>query len=168
MANFFEKILTPAFGGLANGIADIVDRFVQTKEEKAEVMLRFETLMQQAESELEQTMRAELQAKERILVAELQQGDSYTKRARPTVVYVGLGAIVFNYCIAPLVGWAAGEFSPTYISQLPELTLPTEFWYAWGGVVATWSVGRTMERRGSSNNLVEIVTGNKKRPSLID
>jgi hypothetical protein len=169
MANFFTKLLTPAFGGLMTGVADIFDRFTLDKEEKAQFMMEFEKLAQMAESELEETMRAELQAKERILVAELNQGDSYTKRARPTVVYVGLGAIVFNYCLAPLIGWGIQEWSPNYISDLPELILPAEFWYAWGGIVATWSVGRTMERRGSNNNLVRIVTGEtNKKPSLFD
>ena len=48
------------------------------------------------------------------------------------------------------------------------MNLPAEFWYAWGGVVATWSIGRTMERRGATNNLVNVITGSKARPSILE
>jgi hypothetical protein len=160
MANFLEKIATSGIGGLAESIAGIVDRFKLTPDEKATFQLELERLAQQAASELEQTMRTELAAKERILVAELTQGDNFTKRARPTVVYGGLAFIGFNYCLVPL----AKAFLPTL--ALPDFALPEEFWYAWGGIVTTWSVGRTMERRGTKNNLVSLVTGSKKTPSL--
>ena len=163
-------------GGLVNigkGIADIVDQFKLSDQEKAEFELQMEALLQKATSELEQTMRTELQAKERILVAELSQGDTYTKRARPTVVYGGLVFIAINFVIAPIAMWFAVQIAGVEMPAFPSLDLPAEFWYAWGGIVATWSVGRTMERRGVNNNLVSIVTGNKptgsrRGPSLLD
>ena len=147
-------------GALVEKGAEAADRFIQTKDEKAAFKLELEKIAQQAASELEQTMRQELQAKERIMVAELTQGDTYTKRARPTVVYFGLGVIAFNFCLIPVVGYFATG------TEMPQLPLPAEFWYAWGGIVATWSVGRTMERRGAGNNLVNIITGSPKKPSL--
>lgn len=153
-AQWLSDLLGGGLVSIAKGAADIVDKFKLTPDEKMEYNLKMEELLQRAGSELEQTMRAELGAKERILVAELTQGDNYTKRARPTVVYFGLGVIAWNYSLIPIFGALAGV-------DLPDLPLPAEFWYAWGGVVATWSVGRTMERRGSSNNLVGIVTGTK-------
>lgn len=160
MSNWLGKLIGSGIGGLAENVANIVDRFKLTQDEKAAFELEMEKLLQQAGSELEQTMRAELQAKERILVAELNQGDNYTKRARPTVVYFGLGLILFNYSISPIVQGVTGTpFFP--------MPLPAEFWYAWGGIVATWSVGRTMERRGANNNLLSVVTGSKK-PGLLD
>ena len=171
MADWFSRITSSAFGGLLDSIGNIFDRFTLDKEEKAQLKLEMEKLLQAAESELEQTMRTELQTKERIMVAELTQGDNYTKRARPTVVYGGLFMIFYNYSLVPLFAWILRNFSDGYLTALPQLPLPSEFWYAWGGIVATWSVGRTMERRGSANNLVGIVTGNKpvaKKPSLFD
>ena len=146
---------------MAGGIADIVDKFKMTPDEKAQFNLEMETLLQKAGSELEQTMRAELGAKERILVAELTQGDTYTKRARPTVVYFGLSIIAWNYSIVPFFAGVQGV-------TLPPMPLPSEFWYAWGGVVATWSVGRSMERRGAKNNLLSLVTGSDPKPSIIN
>ena len=92
-------------------------------------------------------MRQELQAKERILVAELTQGSTFTKAARPSVVYYGLAAICFNYSILPFVQWLGGEAPQPF-------ELPTEFWLAWGGIVSTWSIGRSAERRGARNKAV--------------
>ena len=45
--------------------------------------------MAEAAAAVELTYRQELQLQEKVMVAELQQGDSYTKRARPswTVVW---------------------------------------------------------------------------------
>jgi hypothetical protein len=154
------SILGGGIGELADKIGGVVDRFVHTGDEKAAVMIELEKLAQQSASELENTMRTELQTKEKIMVAELTSGDSYTKRARPTVVYAGLVIIFINYVLAPILARFAG------IQDFPELTLPTEFWYGWSGIVATWSVGRSMERRGSKNNLLSVISG--KTPSLID
>ncbi len=155
MAGWMSKIFSSGLGELAEKVGGVADRFIHSKDEQAQFKLDMETLLQKAGSELEQTMRTELQSKERILVAELTQGDKYTKRARPTVVYGGLVFIAINYVLAPLVGYGFGI-------EIPTLELPKEFWYGWSGIVATWSVGRSMERRGVANNLVKIVTGTPK------
>ena len=156
MAGWMGKIFAGGIGSLAEKLGGVADRFIHSKDEQAQFKLDMETLLQQAGSELEQTMRTELQSKERIMVAELTQGDNYTKRARPTVVYFGLAVIAWNYSVVPFMG-AVMEMS------MPLMPLPAEFWYAWGGVVATWSVGRTMERRGAKNNLLTLVTGNSPK-----
>lgn len=116
-----------------------------------------ETLLQKRDSEIEQTARAETQARERVLVAELTQGDNFTKRARPSVVYIGLIFIALNHVIGP---WAAYFIG----TEIPEITLPTEFWVAWGGIVATWSIGRTMEKRGQHNKMTGAITGTTQPP----
>lgn len=169
--------LTNLLGGglvkIGEGVAGIVDKFKMTPDEKASFQLEMEKLLQTQGSELEQTIRAELGAKERILVAELSQGDSYTKRARPTVVYAGLAFIGLNYVFIPTMMWFAANIAQVPMAEFPPLDLPEEFWYGWSGIVATWSVGRSMERRGASNNLINVITGNKpekgkKLPSLLE
>lgn len=172
-AQWVSDLLSGGLVNIGKGIADIVDKFKLTPDEKAQFELQMETLLQKATSELEQTMRTELQAKERILVAELTQGDSYTKRARPTVVYGGLVFIAINYVLAPILMWFAIQVSGVQMPEFPTLDLPPEFWYGWSGIVATWTVSRTMERRGVANNLVSIVTGSqppgkRKTASLLD
>lgn len=153
MSGWLSKLFGAGAVNFAEGVAGIVDRFVQTPEEKAEFQLALEQLMQQRDSELEQTIRTELTTKERIMVAELQSGDNYTRRARPTLVYFGMVVIALNYVVLPWVGYFTDGLIP------PALELPTEFWYAWSSTVAVWFVGRSMERRGAKNNLVSIVTG---------
>ena len=154
-----SSILTGGLSKIMDSGGALVDRFVHSKDEQATFKLEMEALLQKAGSELEETMRTELQTKERIMVAELTQGDTFTKRARPMVVYVGLAVIVWNYSIVPTV---AGFMQ----ISLPAMTLPMEFWAGWSGIVMTWSVGRSMERRGVKNNLMTIING--KSPSLID
>ena len=149
---WLDKILGAGIGSILEPIKGLADEFHLSGEEKNNFIAKMEALLQKRDSEIEQTIRAELAAKSKIIEAEMAQGDNFTKRARPTVVYVGLGVIVLNYCIAPIVA----NFSNT---TLPELSLPTEFWVAWGGIVATWSVGRSAEKRGSRNKAVKSITG---------
>ena len=101
--SFISKILGGGAKELFGGVDKLIGRFKASPEEKQAFKLEFEKLVQQRDSEIEDTIRAELGAKERVLVAELQQGDNYTKRARPTVVYAGLGFIFINYCLVPII-----------------------------------------------------------------
>ena len=150
--NWLTKIFSGGVGTLVEQVGGVVDQFHLSGEEKQKFKLELEALLQKRDSEIEETVRAELQAKERVLVAELTQGDNYTKRARPTVVYAGLGFIFFNSCLVPVLAKLFG-------ADMEPLELPTEFWYGWSGIVATWSIGRTMEKRGAHNRLTRAVTG---------
>ena len=108
--SFISNILGGGLTKVVGGIAKAADRFIETPDEKREFTLAVETLLQKRDSEVEQTIRAELGAKERVLVAELNQGDNYTKRARPTVVYAGLLFIGINYVLFPIIGRDMGLF----------------------------------------------------------
>lgn len=148
--SWLGKLLGGGVSEVANAIGGVVDQFVTTDEEKAKAKLEIEKLLQADRMKLQDSLQTELQAKERVLVAELQQGDSYTKRARPTVVYVGLAFIFFNYVVAPL-----------FLPNQASLQLPTEFWVGWSGIVSTWSIGRSFEKRGVVNKATSVVTGSK-------
>ena len=76
--------------GIMSGVKGLVGAFKLDPSEKKEFEVKMQALLQQRDSEIEATIRQELQAKERVLVAELTQGSTYTKAARPTVVYYGL------------------------------------------------------------------------------
>lgn len=109
-----------------------------------------------AEHELTMAMQqredALINATKDIIVAEMSQGDNYTKRARPTVVYSGLAFIFVVYVAFPMVAFFSGQAMPT-------LQLPGEFWWAWGGVVSVWTMGRSMEKRGVGGKLTKMVIG---------
>ncbi len=138
--------------GILEGIGGIIDGVTTTDEERAKAKLEAQKLVLQAQADMEATIRKELEAKERILVAELQQDDGYTKRARPSIVYAGL-LIAVGSAVAKLLG------SDVDVSTL----VPTEFWLAWGGVTGTWVVGRTFEKRGQGNRFSRAVTGNTSK-----
>lgn len=159
--SWLDKILGSGVKDVLGGVDDIIGRFKASPEAKQEFKLELERLMQQRDAEIEQSLRTELLAKEKVLVAELQQGDNYTKRARPTVVYAGLAFIFLNYCIVPLVQTIAGKI-------VTPLELPTEFWAAWGGIVGTWVIGRSAEKRGARNKAVSLITGTPITSSLLD
>lgn len=166
--SWLGKIFAGGAGSLIESVGNVADRFITTDDERQEFKLEIEALLQRRDSEIEQTIRAELAAKERILVAELKQGDAYTKRARPTVVYVGLAFIGLNYIFMPLFSRVAALFTDVPIDTGPLADLPMEFWAAWGGICATWSIGRTAEKRGSRHPAVEAITGNTTQSRLLD
>ncbi|MDH4199753.1 MAG: holin family protein [Spirochaetia bacterium] len=150
--DWLTKIFSGGAGNIVNSIGDTVDKFVLTGEEKEKFKLQMEELLQKRDSEVEQTIRSELGAKERVLVAELSQGDNYTKRARPTVVYMGLVFIFLQTILLPFIKGIAGwEF------VIPEL--PTGFWAGWSGIVGTWAIGRSFEKVGIQNNFTRTITG---------
>lgn len=150
-----DKILMSGIGSTAEKLAGAVRQFVTTDADETKLRIEMEKVLQSAASEQEQTLRAELQLRERVMVAELEQGDSYTKRARPTIIYAGLGMIAWNYCLVPIIG-------------VDNMQLPAEFWYSWSAVVGIYGVGRSAEKIGVKGKAVTALTGNPKRSSLID
>ncbi len=150
--SWFTDAFTGGAGKLIGQVGGIIDDLNLSGEEKQQFKLQMEALVQKRDSEIEQTIRIELQAKERVLVAELQQGSKFTKSARPMVVYSGLVFIGINYVIVPIIGLLNGI-------TIPPLELPVEFWAGWSGIVATWSIGRDAVRRGSKNRVTSAITG---------
>ena len=135
--------ITSLVSGLIGPASKIIDGLHTSGEEKLAARQAMEALIQQREAQVEETIRTELEAKQAIIVAELNQSDNFTKRARPSVIYAGLAFIAWNYVIAPTAG-------------LGSFPLPQECWIGWSGIVATYSIGRSAEKRGTRDKL----TGN--------
>ena len=139
------SILTaiPIVGEVLKPIFEAVDKLIPDKDLREK--LKHEFLMADYKE-----AEGEIQAKRDIIVAELQHGDGFTKRARPMVVYVGLGAMVFNYCFIPFFKFIIGiiaQLGGSTITITPEpFALPPEFWWAWGGVLSIYVVGRSAEK----------------------
>lgn len=150
--NFLRKIFGATTKGLVEGIAGAADRFITTGDDKRKFKQEIATLVLARDTELEETARQEMASKERVIVAELSQSDSYTKRARPTVVYAGLLAMFINYVILPWTAHFTGEI-------IPVIEIPAIFWTAWGGVVGTWVIGRSAEKRGVQNKITDMIAG---------
>ena len=149
------SLFSSGIGTTIEAIGSTVKKFVTTDNDRMQMQKELEAILQKRDSEVEQTIRKELEARERIMVAEMQQSDNYTKRARPTVVYFGLFAIFFNYMLVPLL-------QSVTTAQIQPFPLPAEFWLAWGGVVGVYSIGRSMEKRGDRSKVTNFITGSEK------
>ncbi|MBU4154547.1 MAG: holin family protein [Proteobacteria bacterium] len=139
-------------GSIADFASGIMDRFwpkQMTEEERAKAQVGLIESMEQREV-VRDSLRAE------VIKAEMSQGDDYTKRARPTIVYAGLTFIALVHVIFPIVAWFTKE-------QLPALALPSDFWMVWGGVCSVWMIGRSAERvMGGDSKIISAITGGKR------
>jgi hypothetical protein len=133
-------------------VDDLIDNLHTSQEEKDAAKVEIEKIVSERISEAEATARAELAAKQAIIVAEMQQGDKFTKRARPWLLYSGMIMTAINYVLVPIVQQFAGM-------DIKPFELPTQFWMAWGGASTAWIVGRSAERRGVKNKLTSLITG---------
>ena len=150
--SIFSNILGSGTSEILNGVNNIIGKFRIGPAEKESFKLQLESLLQKRDAEIENTYRAEIEAKSDIIKAELAQGDNYTKRARPSVVYLGLVFIFLVHVFLPIVSYLSGK-------AVPDITLPEEFWWAWGSVVSVYGIGRSFEKTGVRNRLTGIITG---------
>ncbi|WP_340113173.1 holin family protein [Maribellus mangrovi] len=151
--DLFKKLFSKGITDVVDSVGNVIDRFTLSKEEKQEFKLEMQSRMMKLEGELEETYRKELDARQEIIKAELAQGDKYTKRARPTIVYSGLAFIFLVYVIVPVIAYISGA------NEMPDIQLPNEFWWAWGTVVGVYGVGRSAEKMGITNKLTNYMTG---------
>jgi len=144
-------------GSLAELAKGLVDRFWPPAASEAEKMAASMQLQQM----LEARESALLEAQQSIIVAEMTQGDAFTKRARPSIVYFGLAAIGLVHVLLPMIAWVALVATSTTLERMPNIVLPGEFWAAWGGICSVWVIGRSAERRGATGKIVGMITGAK-------
>lgn len=62
---------------------------------------------------------------------------AYARNARPSVIWIGLVAIVWNYCLVPVFGFH-WHMTPT--------ELPSFFWETWGVICTGYVFNRTAEK----------------------
>lgn len=139
--SFLDKIIVGGVGSLVKELGDVADKFITTDAEKQAFRAQLENTLTQRFQAAEATAQEEIKAQRDIIVAELTQGDNYTKRARPTIIYVGLFMAVFNYTLAPFI-------SALVSKAMPLLVIPPEFWTIWGGVCGLYVWQRSKEKRG--------------------
>lgn len=153
--SFFSKLFSGGISEVVNSVGGVIDKFTLSKEEKLQFKSEMQSRLMQIESELEETYRTEIEARADIIKAEMSQGDKYTKRARPTIIYTGLGFIFIIYVLLPFIAYLSG----TPEAEMPNIQLPNEFWWAWGTVVSVYGAGRSAEKMGITNKITELATG---------
>ncbi len=134
-------------------VRGVFDDLHHSGEEKDEAMLKVEAILTERLTEAEVTLRTEIEAKSAIMVAEMNQDDNYTKRARPTVVYSGLVLIFLDFIVRVLAYFFMPDL-PT-----PSAFVEVSFLATWGGVVGVYNIGRSAEKRGINNKAVSAITG---------
>ena len=152
-------VLGGAVGKILGQVRGVFDDLHHSSEEKDATMLKVEAILTERLSEAEETLRTEITAKQAIMVAEMQQEDRYTKRARPTIVYSGLVLIFLDFLVRVIAFFFVPEL-PT-----PSGFVEVAFLATWGSVCGVYSIGRSAEKRGVNNQAVSAVTG-AARPAL--
>jgi hypothetical protein len=135
-------------GSVADLAKSIMGIFVSpkaTEAERAAAQLQLQEILEKRETAIVEAQRA-------VIVAEMQQADTFTKRARPALIYAGLAFIFLVHVAFPIITYFAKK-------ELPALSLPGQFWWAWTGVCGVWVIGRSAEKRGVASKLVGMVTG---------
>ncbi len=137
-------MLKQLIGPLTKNIFGLVDKLHLSKQEKMEFKARAQSLVLEHEKEVGKTIRAKEEATSNIIMAEVKQDDKYTKRARPTVIYVGIILIIWSYIITPILN--------EYLDMDIVNEIPDFFWYSWSGIVAVYAGGRSYEKSNKKGN----------------
>ena len=127
-------------GGVVKAIGDVIDKFVETADEKrsAEMVkakLRMQEMALQHEFELavrEHDIEVTKVAGENIR-AETMSGDKFTSRARPLFLYICNFILLWNYVVVPLLGRTPIEF-------------PEPMFWLFGSVMLGYVGARTWEK----------------------
>ena len=157
------SVLTDLFSGNIGKIlkegANIVDEYFETDQEKTQAKLMLQKLADKSKEQerafkmqvqnivLERDKiqadlhKTKLDAASAVITAELQHGDKFTKRARPTVVYFGLVLIFAEMFGLRLL--LLNQFAPDAIIASNEIV--KSFLLGWSGIVGMYGVGRSME-----------------------
>lgn len=127
-------------GGVVKAIGDVIDKFVETADEKraadmVKAKLRMQEMTLQHEFELavrEHDIEVTKVAGENIR-AETMSGDKFTSRARPLFLYICNFILLWNYVVVPLLGRTPIEF-------------PEPMFWLFGSVMLGYVGARTWEK----------------------
>lgn len=131
-------MINQILGPLIKEGSKMIDKLTLTKEEKEEFKLKFAGLANEQERQIQETIRQKDKSTAQIITAEVQQDDKYTKRARPTVIYVGILLIIWAYAVIPVLN---NQFDWEIAHEIPNF-----FWQAWAAIVSVYAGGRSLEK----------------------
>ena len=125
-------------------VTNLIDDLTTSDEERLEAKAKIKQIENNLAVKMMEYEQNVITKKAEIMVAELDQSDNYTKRARPTIVYAGLAILAINNIVLPWVTHFLGEV-------IPKIDIPSEFWIAWGGVTGVYAFQRTQEKIKKAN-----------------
>ena len=132
--------LADIFGGnIADGVAKIISLFkldpnvaAQHAEELAKIQADLVAKQMDAAT-------AEVQAARDTIVAEAQSGDSYTRRARPSFMYLVEFILAFNFIILPLIQMLSHQ-------ALSPMALPSPLLWLFGSAILGYTGARSWDK----------------------
>ena len=147
--NILSSVAGLLTGDTLGTIKSVAEKFIGDPNAKKEFDLEMQRILQEKENQVEQTFRQRMTMTQEVISAEMAQGDNFTKRARPSVVYWGMALITVHHIV-------------NMFSKIPSL--PDQFWIAWGGVVSVWVVGRSAEKfrgkgKAEDSSLIKAING---------
>ena len=151
MPGWLSKIIGAGVGATAEQIGNVVAKVSEGHLGKREMNLEIERLLNLREVAVAEQITAIIQAKERVIIAELQQEDKMTKRARPSVIYSG-PVLAFILIVMHYIGHFTGQ-------SIPPPDGIEWFVSAWAAAFSTYAIGRSAEKRGIKNKLTRAITG---------
>lgn len=135
----------------------LVDDLHTSEEEKSSLKIKLQELFNQHQRDVMANYNKEMQSVRDVIVAELNQDDNYTKRARPTVLYLFIVIVMLNYCIFPFIN----HFT---VKPLPLIDLPPEAWQMFQWIFGVYGVGRSVEKMSGTDPVKKMFSkfGKKK------
>jgi len=147
---------------LIGGIGSVVGKFVQDPNQAGELNAAIEQYAHEKWTAEEASFQRVIEAKEHVMIAELQQGDPYTKRTRPLILRRGFYMIMCAY------GWmiAVRPLLVSFGMDIPEppdlaIALFEKFVYTWSALTGTYILGRGAEKVGAGGKIISMITGSK-------
>lgn len=154
-AAWIEKIIGSGVGSFIEKAGGVIAKIGEGHTGKKEALIQLQQLATAEFGTVQETLQAELQSKERIIVAELQQDDKFTKRARPFVIYCGpVVAIII----------AGMHYAAHYMGTTPPPTPEVVYWFfgGWTSFGSVYAFSRSKyDKTAQQNKFSQLVTGGK-------
>ena len=147
---------------ITDSVKTVLDRLIPDPNERKIIETELVKALAKHNEIVVEALESEIKAKEKIILAEMKQGDKYTSRARPTILYSGL-AFFFLLIVPGLFGRP--------VNLTPEIAeLVKWFFSIWGGIAGVYVIGRSAEKAGATGRLFEMLrrvgTG-REEPSIL-
>lgn len=125
-------------------VKPVIGKLFPDPEKQAELSLKLTEMQQAGEFKEIDTAAQNALAQIEVNKIEAASSDPYTSRARPTVVYVGAGALLYGYVVQPLLTWLLTMVWPSCPPPpLLDIAVLNELVF---GILGIYTAGRTVEK----------------------
>jgi len=143
-----EKLISGGISGIFKSVADTVDKFITTNDEKQAMILELRKI------EARET-EAMLNSTSTVMKAEAESKDPWVRRARPTFLYIMYIIIVFKFLLLPIFCVALTFAAPDINIKTYVMTfkLPEEPYWLFGSGYLGYGGARSIDKIFKGKNL---------------